>query len=608
MTQSGDRLGSFLVRSPLGRGGMGEVWRAEDERLGREVALKLLPDDLAADPERRARFEREARLLAALNHPNIATLYGFEHVDGRHVLVMELVEGEDLSRRIARGPIPVEETIAVARQIAEALEAAHERGIVHRDLKPANIKLRPDGTVKVLDFGLARAWEADSAEPSSSISPTMTKHATVEGAILGTAAYMSPEQARGRRVDRRADIWAFGTVLWEMLTGRRLFDGETVADILAGLLVEEPEWTDLPPAIPPSLRRLLRRCLTRDLRQRQQHMGDARLELDDGLEEALRRPGEPSPGPLRPSGPALKEFRLTTGVCRRIDRGSLDPAMIGDHLEYLDNETPSDTLVLYLPGMGLGHGTFAEVLSRSPHRGVAVTLYGFEKNRQHRIPLPMAAHLEVLGALLDHLMHAIEPARVVLAGFSSGADMVQRMVADGHVDPGRLDGILALGPNLDLDTCFFSARVAGIPGDHPDRILDVTQGLMAEAGTAEAWLRMNPYLSEILHNFHDDIRALRVHARDIVAPFARQGNRSAAGWYRAIKSLNLEVRLVFSSSEEDQEPLRKLLLANLENGVMGPDFDDADIVTEPDSDHLSLMAPPVIERHLAHLLEALPAS
>jgi len=587
---------------------MGEVWRAEDEKLGREVALKLLPDDAATHPERHARFEREAKLLAALNHPNIATLYGFEHLDGRHALVMELVEGEDLSQRIACGPIPVEETIAIAEQIAEALEAAHEQGIVHRDLKPANIKLRPDGTVKVLDFGLARAWEADSADASLSMSPTMTKHATVEGVILGTAAYMSPEQARGKRVDRRADIWAFGAVLWEMLTGRRLFDGETVADILAGVLREEPAWKDLPPMTPPSLRRLLRRCLTRDPRQRQQHMGDARLELDDGLEEAMRPVGETHLRPGRAPAPVLKRFALTTEVCRRIDRESLDPAMIGDHLEYLDNETPSGTLVLYLPGMGLGHTTFAEVLSRSPHRGVAVTLYGFEESRQQRIPLSMAAHLQILGALLEDLIPAIRPTRVILAGFSSGADMVQRMVVEGCVDPGRLDGILALGPNLDLDTCFFSARVAEIPGDNPDEIVEVTTRLMAGAGTAEAWLRMNPYLSEIIHKFHDDIRSLRLHARDIVAPFARQGNRSAAEWYRAIKSADLAIRLVFSSSEDDQRPLRKLLLSNLESGVMGPRFDDADIATEPQSDHLSLMDPPVIEKHLANLLEELPAS
>ncbi|MEJ2190359.1 MAG: serine/threonine-protein kinase, partial [Acidobacteriota bacterium] len=256
----GSLLAHDRIIASLGAGGMGEVWRAEDTKLGREVALKVLPEEFAADPERMARFEREARVLASLNHPNIATLYGLETVSGTDAgsgpnsklktqnsklpaqagtvtfLAMELVEGVDLSQRMEGGPVHIDETIQIALQIAEALESAHEQGIVHRDLKPANIKLRPDGTVKVLDFGLAKAWEAEAGDSSLSLSPTVTRHATVEGVILGTAAYMSPEQARGKRVDRRADIWAFGVVLWEMLTGRKLFEGETVSDVMAAVL------------------------------------------------------------------------------------------------------------------------------------------------------------------------------------------------------------------------------------------------------------------------------------------------------------------------------------------------------------------------------------
>ena len=289
----GSILAQYRVTAALGAGGMGQVWRAEDEKLGRVVALKVLPQEFAADPERMARFEREAKVLASLNHPNIATLYGLETVSGAETetgtettfLAMELVEGEDLSERIKRGPIPVEEAIPIALQIAEALEAAHEQGIIHRDLKPANIKLRPDGTVKVLDFGLAKAWEADGKDSSLSVSPTLTAHATAAGVILGTAAYMSPEQARGKKVDRRADIWAFGVVLWEMLTGRRLFDGETVTDVIAAVVTREPDWDALPAAAPPSLRRLLKRCLRRDPRSRQPDIATVRLELaelDDG--------------------------------------------------------------------------------------------------------------------------------------------------------------------------------------------------------------------------------------------------------------------------------------------------------------------------------------
>jgi serine/threonine-protein kinase len=288
----GATLAHYRITAELGAGGMGEVWKAEDTKLGREVALKVLPEEFAKDPDRMARFEREAKVLASLNHPNIATLYGLESVDsgketetgtGQTIfLAMELVGGEDLSERIARGAIPVDEAIPIALQIAEALETAHEQGIVHRDLKPANIKITDDGTVKVLDFGLAKAWESEAGDVSSSFSPTLTQHATLEGVILGTAAYMSPEQARGKRVDRRADIWAFGVVLWEMLTGQKLFERETVSDVIAAILTVELDLDELPPDTPGHVRNLLGRCLRRDPKTRKRDMGDVRIALTEG--------------------------------------------------------------------------------------------------------------------------------------------------------------------------------------------------------------------------------------------------------------------------------------------------------------------------------------
>jgi hypothetical protein len=279
------------VTAALGAGGMGEVYRATDTKLGRDVALKLLPAALASDPERLSRFEREARVLASLNHPGIAQLYGFESSalpDGSTagVLVMELVEGEDLAGRLKRGPIPVDEAVAIARQVAEALEEAHEKGIVHRDLKPANVKVTPDGKVKVLDFGLAKAWSGEAAGVTSSAdlsqSPTLAHTGTAAGLILGTAAYMSPEQARGKAVDKRADIWAFGVVLFEMLTGRRLFEGETVTDVLASVVKEPVHWDALPRPVPASVTRLLRRCLERDPKERLRDIGEVRIALGEG--------------------------------------------------------------------------------------------------------------------------------------------------------------------------------------------------------------------------------------------------------------------------------------------------------------------------------------
>jgi serine/threonine protein kinase len=299
----GTRLGPYEITAKIGVGGMGEVWCATDTNLGRQVAIKILPDAFAHDPERLARFEREAKTLASLNHPNIAQIYGLEKTDSIGALVMELVEGPTLADRLAHGPLPVDEALPIAKQIAEALEAAHEQGIVHRDLKPANIKVREDGTVKVLDFGLAKALESAPHSSDASRSPTITSPAmTRMGVILGTAAYMSPEQASGTPADKRADIWAFGCVLFEMLTGRRAFAGDTVPDTIAGILEREPEWSALPGATPPTVKRLLTRCLEKNRKRRLQPIGDARIEVEDALDGASLT-AEPSITPLtrRPS-------------------------------------------------------------------------------------------------------------------------------------------------------------------------------------------------------------------------------------------------------------------------------------------------------------------
>jgi len=276
------RVGPYEILSTLGVGGMGEVYRARDTKLHRDVAIKVLLPAVANDPDRLARFSREAQVLASLNHPNIAHIYGVEEANGVTALVMELVEGEDLSQRIARGPIPIDEALPIARQIAEALEAAHDHGIIHRDLKPANIKLRADGTVKVLDFGLAKAIDPNAGTNASAMnSPTLSIHATQAGIILGTAAYMSPEQARGKVVDRRTDIWALGCVLFEMLTGKRAFPGDDATDTIVAVISKDPEWASLPPATPPTVRRVLHRSLEKDPKRRLDSAAGVRLEIDD---------------------------------------------------------------------------------------------------------------------------------------------------------------------------------------------------------------------------------------------------------------------------------------------------------------------------------------
>jgi hypothetical protein len=294
----GRQLGPYTIVSWLGAGGMGEVYRARDATLGRDVAIKLLPRASLSDQERLARFEREARLLAALNHPHVGVIYGFEQAGDLRGIVLELIEGPTLADLLAASPagLPLDRGLAIASEIAEALDAAHEKGIVHRDLKPANIKITPKGEVKVLDFGLATIESSDGSASDLSQSPTITVGATHAGVILGTASYMSPEQARGKPIDKRTDLWSFGCVLYEILTGTLAFPGETVSDTIAAILEREPDWNKLPAATPATVRRLLQRCLAKDATQRMRDIGDARVELDQVREEERHASGPRATG------------------------------------------------------------------------------------------------------------------------------------------------------------------------------------------------------------------------------------------------------------------------------------------------------------------------
>ena len=304
--EPGVRFGSYTIVAAIGAGGMGEVYRARDTTLNRDVAIKVLPELFATDVERLARFTREAQTLAALNHPNIATIYGIEE----RGIVMELVEGDDLSHRIAQGAMSVDAALAVARQIIDALEAAHDLGIVHRDLKPANVKVRDDGTVKVLDFGLARTQDTGPGSQDTANSPTLTARATQMGMIIGTAAYMSPEQARGRAVDKRTDVWAFGCVLYEMLTGAKTFNGEDVTEIIAAVVKSEPDWSALPATVPAHVRTVVTRCLVKDRKARIPDLSVVRYMLDGTIPAA----GPPAHSPVPPLT-ATRVWQAATGLC-----------------------------------------------------------------------------------------------------------------------------------------------------------------------------------------------------------------------------------------------------------------------------------------------------
>ena len=365
--EPGTTLGPYAVTAKIGEGGMGEVYRARDTTLDRDVAIKVLPDAFASDPERLARFEREAKVLASLNHPNIGAIYGLEKSGDTRALVLELVEGPTLADRIKQGPIPLDEALPIAKQIADALEAAHEAGVIHRDLKPANIKVRDDGTVKVLDFGLAKALDPNpTGDPSQS--PTLTAAATQMGVIMGTAAYMSPEQARGKTVDKRADIWAFGAVLFEMLTGKKAFEGEDVSLTLASVMKSDLNVKRLPPDVPATVRTVLRQCLVKDPKERLRDIGDVRLAMRGVFETtvSVSPAGGPQPAGWRQALPlalgtlvvgslitGLAVWSLTrpmqvAGRVERFDISPMPPTTLG--LANGDHDlaiTPDGTRVVY---------------------------------------------------------------------------------------------------------------------------------------------------------------------------------------------------------------------------------------------------------------------
>ncbi len=368
----GKSIAHYRVTAQIGAGGMGEVYRASDSRLGRDVAIKVLPAEFACDPERMARFEREARLLASLSHANIASIFGIEEIDGSRALVMELVEGPTLADRIAKGAMSADEALPIAKQIADALEFAHERAIIHRDLKPANVKLTPDGSVKVLDFGLAKALSDDPTGSGSDLSksPTLTVGSTKMGVILGTAAYMSPEQAKGKVVDRRADVWAFGAVLYEMLTARQAFVGETVSETLASVMKDEADWNALPASTPARVRDLLRRCLVKDPKQRLRDIGDARIRLEEeiaGKPEAMTTAATPA----APSRRGLPVWALALTVVLAVALG-----IAGGYRAHHAPPTPMVRATITLPdGMQLDPDDVSFVLSPDG-RTLAITASG----------------------------------------------------------------------------------------------------------------------------------------------------------------------------------------------------------------------------------------
>jgi serine/threonine protein kinase/pimeloyl-ACP methyl ester carboxylesterase len=603
----GASLSHFEITAKLGEGGMGEVYRAMDRRLGREVAIKILPPQLAADAEWLTRFDREAKLLASLNHPNIATIHEVGHQEGSRYLVMELVEGETLAEKIARAAIPVGTALRLAVQIAAGLEAAHEKEVVHRDLKPANVKITPEGSIKLLDFGLARSLARPREEPPADLGDADTEtQISAVGGLLGTPGYMSPEQIRGGTVDATSDIWSFGCLLYEILTGVAAFGGRTPGDRVAAVLARGAELEALPDRVPPAVRRLLERCLRKDRNRRLHSIVDVRIELEDALQELREDPGgSGADRALADRSPVERTFRLTAEICRQLDRETLDPRVIGDDAHYLDNRRSSEVLVFYLPGMGLDHRIFEETLVRSRFRGLASNFYGCEPAPEHRLVMSMPDQLTVLRHVLTHAIEQLEPKIVILAGFSLGADAAFRLLAETDLEPHRVDGVLSLGCNLSLETCVFSARLAKVADAAPQQMLPALREIGASIGTLEEWVEVHRYLAEVTWKYRSEMGVLRSLADGTLAPFVDPDRQAFAEWYRYATGHGIAVRCIFIDSE--QEVLREIRLAHLDGGILGPGFDDEDFFTEWGRNHFELLNPDLIERHLDWLVERIRA-
>jgi protein kinase-like protein/WD40 repeat protein len=456
----GTRLGSYEVVSSLGAGGMGEVYRARDTKLGREVALKVVADSFADDPERLARFQREAQLLAALNHPHIATIHGLEESNGAQFLVMELIEGETLATRLKSGPLPVPEALAIARQVADALQAAHEKGIIHRDLKPANIALTPDGRVKVLDFGLAKALEA-GAGTDMTASPTLSLAATQAGVILGTAAYMAPEQARGKPADKRADIWAFGCVLYEMLAGKPAFDGDDVALVLASVLKGEPDWAALPTDVSKPIVLLLGRCLEKDRRARVPDIGAALFVLDEAA-QLVERVIERVEAPVAPLMPA--RFPLWRRVILPAAALVVGALVAGGAVWWLTSPTPASVVRTTIATSGM-----TALTVQGTGRDIAITPDGsrfvYRGNNQLLVRALDQLEPDVLGGLGQPRGPFISPDGQWI-GFFDGATVMKKVAITGGppVTITKVDGAGPRGATWGPDGTIVYATAAGDTG------------------------------------------------------------------------------------------------------------------------------------------------
>jgi serine/threonine protein kinase len=594
------QIGTYTVDCEIGRGGMGVVYKATDSALDRLVAIKGLPEQVSNNPELMVRFEREAKTLAALNHPNIAGIHGIEEHEGSKYLVLEFVDGETLADRIARAPLGVDETLDICSQIAAGLEAAHDAGFIHRDLKPANAMISYTGEAKVLDFGLVRIDPAIKHSSSSPEEPTieLSDTGTKAGTILGTVRYMSPEQARGEAADRRADLWALGVVIYECLTGINPFARETPAETLAVILGEEPDLTALPETTPVEVVNLVGRCLRKDARRRQRSAGDFRLILEDARESTSYE------GPAAAAVATItdRRFRIGDELCRTLDRSGFDALLPGWEMRFADNNRDSDVLIVWIPSIGGDHTTSAwrDLIRLSPFRMVIVCPVGMEPEVTNRPVVSMENQFALIRALTASLQGSLRPPKTVLSGFSCGSIMALRCAAGDEAGE-LIDGVLAIDPDMQESDCFITRLFSGLDSSSSAEVMNGLLSISSSCATMHEWLVLHQHMIECVDKFKDDLSPLVRQGTDLSVAFDGVNNGQGSpfvGFLRDALERVRTVRCLFHDSAENRRMIGEIRMMHFDTKCLGSKFTDDALTFIPVSDHIGMLS---TERLLEYL-------
>jgi tRNA A-37 threonylcarbamoyl transferase component Bud32/pimeloyl-ACP methyl ester carboxylesterase len=592
-TLAASLTGRYRVGPRLGAGGMAGVYRAHDVKHDRDVAIKVMHPELAARMGSE-RFLREIRLLARLQHPNILSLVDSGEAGGLLYYVMPYLADGSLRERLERErELPVREAIRILREIAEALEHAHAHEIVHRDIKPENV-LFSAGHALVADFGIARV--ADKAEAGTIL--------TTVGTTIGTPQYMAPEQASGDpRTDHRADLYALGALAYEMLAGSPVFVASSLAQLAAMHLTETPfPLSRRRPTVPAALNELVMRCLHKRPADRWQSARELiaaldRVDTSDGA--TVRRSIE--------IGTIAARLPISEALASRIERANFDPRMIGDTIEYLDNRAGSDVVVMLLNAAWLDAAELEPHVRVLPYRCFAPTLFGFAPQARQRFALSAADHLALLAELLRVVVEDAGPSIVIVVGFSASADLVMNLAANAPEGGLVPDGVLALGPNQALETCFISAVLARLESDRPEDLLKALRTISQAATSLDEWIVLNGYLGRIMNRFRADVSPLRTLAHDIVEPFQRDPDGAFAAMYRGAAARAKVVRCLFEDSEVCNRLLRQILTDQMDRRVLGEHHRDGALLIEPTPGHFDLLQPERIAKHLAAMVEELRA-